>query len=89
MDILTQLADVKDVELQTLLSHAMRNALQHNIYAANGTKAADENPQQAAQIAQAVAMHKETAMLVTELVNQVLKRIEEPKPPAAGKAKKK
>lgn len=89
MDILTQLAGVKDVQLQTLLSHAMRNVLHHNMIAANAEANQAEDPQARAQQQVGVALHRETAMIITELTNQLLKTTEAVKPPAAGKAKKK
>lgn len=87
MDMIQQIASIPDVGLQNLLTHAMRYALQHNniasTVAAQADKSADPN-----QVAQAVAIHRDTAMLMNEMVKVILAAqpaSEEPKPMKRGK----
>lgn len=78
MDTLSRLNDVKDTELQSLLSHAIRYALQHNVIAAQVSEQKD-NPNSG----QAYVIHKDTANLMKAMVEKILDMI--PPEPAAKK----
>lgn len=90
MDTLEKLNAIEDVELQALLSHSMRYSLQHNVIAAQAESQAKVkgNPQ-AAQAAQAAAIHKDTANLLNLLVNKILELQEPPAAPAPAKKTRK
>lgn len=83
MDTLTKLSDIKDVELQALLSHSLRYSLQHNVIAAQA-EAQTDNP----AAGQAVIIHKDTANLLKMLVDKILELQPAPKPPTKAAAKK-
>lgn len=82
MDILSKLAEIKDVELQALLSHSVRYSLHHSTIATQA-EAAKDNP----QAEQAVVLHRDTANLMNMLVQKILELQPEPKAPAKKKAK--
>lgn len=87
MDTLQKLNSIEDVDLQALLSHSMRYSLQHNVIASQAeAQAKVKSSPQAAQAAQAAAIHKDTANLLNMLVNKILE-LQEP-PTAATPAKK-
>lgn len=90
MDTLAKLNEITDVELQALLSHAMRYSLQHNVIAAQAEKQAqDLKGQPAQQALQAAAIHKDTANLLNLMVNKVLELMPAPAPPPAPKKPRK
>jgi hypothetical protein len=87
MDMIQQIASISDVGLQNLLTHSMRYALQHNNIASTVTAQADKNADPN-QVMQAVAIHRDTAMLMNEMVKVILAAQpapEEPKPTKRGK----
>lgn len=88
MDIMKQLAEVKDLQTRTIAGHAMRLALQHNIVADNTAAMESDDPAKNAQIQAAVSFHRDTADLITDLVNRVISAAEK-KEAAPKKAIKK
>jgi hypothetical protein len=67
MDIIEQLNKVEDLELQDLLTHAVRYTMTHNLIASKAA-AAKDNP----QANQAAGIHKDTAFILDALVKRVL-----------------
>lgn len=84
MDILAKLSEVKDVDLQALLSHSVRYSLQHSTIAAQA-EATKDNP----QAANAAVIHRDTANLLNLLVEKILELQPEPKPAKRAATKKK
>jgi hypothetical protein len=83
MDIFAKINEIKDVELQALLSHSLRYSLQHSMIAAQA-EAQKDNPNSA----NAVAIHKDTANLMKMLVEKVLDQLPVAPPPKAPTKKK-
>ena len=63
MDMFQKLNEIKDLNLQTLLTHAMRSALTHNLVATQAAATTDNQ-----QALQAAVLHKETAVILNALV---------------------
>lgn len=82
MDTLSKLGEIKDIELQALLSHSLRYSLQHNVIAAQA-EAQTDNP----NAGNAVVIHKDTANLLKMLVEKILEL--QPAPVAPKKLTKK
>lgn len=88
MDMFQKLSEVKDLNLQALLTHAIRSALTHNLVATQAA-ATEDNP----QAMQAAAMHKETSIIMNALVDFAIAAAEKvepvvedaPKPPKSRK----
>jgi DNA polymerase III delta prime subunit len=87
MDMIQQISDIPDIGLQNLLTHSMRYALQHSNIASTAAAQADKSTDPN-QVMQAVAIHRDTAMLMNEMVKVILAAQpapEKPKPTKRGK----
>lgn len=80
MDILQKLTQITDTELQNILSHAMRYAHQHSNIATQVEAQKTADPDAEMRNKHAAAIHRDTALLMNELVKKVLVLHEELKP---------
>lgn len=78
MDILQKLTQIQDINLQNLLSHSMRYAHQHTNIAAHVESQKTEDKDHEMRNKQAAAIHRDTALLMNELVKKILEMVPTP-----------